>query len=171
MWAWKFLYWIITWIFVALSSLLDRFWVLGIPEPTSTILRIIGLLVVAYSILLSGVAGRTLKKYGHMEIRGGFRAPDRLVTEGIYSCMRHPNHFGLALMPIGIAMLLASQTALLFSGWGFGAAMFFLVRFEEPENMSRFGESYVEYVKKTPPFNLSLKCLSRGIKALRAKIK
>ncbi len=168
MWL-RLAYWLIVWLAVIFSSLLDKYWIFTVPFEWRLALRTLGVIVVGYSVLLSSLAGRTLKRYGHLEPEGGFKAPDRLVTVGIYSCMRHPNHFGLALLPIGLALLLASPTALIFSGWGVAAAMFFLVWFEEPENLSKFGLEYVEYMKRVPPFRLSIKCLVKGFKALREK--
>ena len=164
---WKPLYWFSVWMATILSSLLDRFWSIRIPGPISVFLRIAGIAIIAYSVTLTSIAGRTLRKYGHIGSVERFGEPNHLVMKGIYSCMRHPIHLGLAFMPIGIALLLASQTALLFSGWGFAAAMFFLVRFEEPGNLVKFGVHYIEYMRKTPPFTLSIGCLIKGIRALK----
>ncbi|WP_297417473.1 hypothetical protein [Thermococcus sp.] len=44
----------------------------------------------AYGLLLNAVAGKTLKRYGHFDIRRDIRKSERLVTPGIYSCMCHP---------------------------------------------------------------------------------
>ena len=145
----KFLYQPIIWLFI-----------LGVPfvfapEPLHVItgmlgvtVRIMGLLLVIYGFLLHGVAVRTLRYYGHSE-RSRSIWPDKLVTRGIYSCMRHPQHLGLGLVLIGIAMLMASPITVISSGWAVAAILVFVLHVEELDCLRKFGSNYYEYMRIT----------------------
>jgi len=76
---------------------------------------------------------------------------NRLVTTGIYSCMRHPMLFGLTLLPLGWAFLLGSPTFITFVA---PLEMLFIVVmvivFEEREVKRKFGDAYESYRRKVP---------------------
>ncbi|MCD6291658.1 MAG: isoprenylcysteine carboxylmethyltransferase family protein [Anaerolineae bacterium] len=85
---------------------------------------------------------------------------NKLVTEGVYGCMRHPMHFGLLFFPWAIAFLLGSPTFILLVApleMAFIVAMIKLV--EEPEAIHKFGDAYREYQRRVPMFNLCPSCL------------
>ena len=85
---------------------------------------------------------------------------NRLVSSGIYSCMRHPMLFGLTLLPLGWALLLGSPTYILYVA---PMEMLFIVImvivFEEMEVEKKFPTAYDEYRKKVPMISLRLECL------------
>jgi len=85
---------------------------------------------------------------------------NRLVTTGLYSCMRHPMLFGLVLLPLGWALLLGSPTFITIVA---PLEMFFIVVmviiFEEIEVNRKFGESYKEYCQNVPMVSFRGKCL------------
>jgi len=87
---------------------------------------------------------------------------NRLVTTGIYNCMRHPMLFGLTLLPFGWALLLGSQTFIMIVA---PLEMVFIIVmvlvFEEMEVRKKFGISYEEYAKKVPMISFSSKCLKK----------
>ena len=87
---------------------------------------------------------------------------NRLVTTGIYSCMRHPMLFGLTLLPLGWALLLGSPT---FIGLIAPAEMLFIVFmvivFEEMEVKRKFGEEYRAYARKVPMVSFRAECLKK----------
>jgi len=128
----------------------------------------IGLFLMSYGLLLNAIAGRTLKKYGHFEIRKGIKKPEKLVTEGIYSCMRHPAQFGSIFFGIGLSMLTANIYAMLFAGWYAFFGIYFILAIEERETMRNFPD-YCEFVKDRKPFSFSLRCLRIGIEKLKSK--
>jgi len=94
---------------------------------------------------------------------GGFRptseiAPDyewektgRLVTTGIYRWIRHPMYGSLFLLAWGGVLkdVTAGSLAL---GVAATLALFATAKAEEAENVRRFGEEYVAYMKRTRRF-------------------
>ncbi|MCD6527959.1 MAG: isoprenylcysteine carboxylmethyltransferase family protein [Desulfuromonas sp.] len=162
---WKFFFWPAVWIMVFFAaSLLDKQYD---RSPSMGHWSIpVGIAVLLWGLTVHIVAGKTLKKRGHTT---GHKSiwPDQLVTSGIYSCMRHPQHLGLALIPLGIALLLGSITAIFTSGWAILAASLFVIIIEEPECQEKFSDEYFRYMQRTPPLSLSVKCLATGWKELK----
>ncbi len=165
--AWKFGFWISLWISIIFVGYISPKIVNWEFLPYILIPMGIGFLI--YGLLLNAIAGKTLKKYGHMEIREGFRKPDRLVTEGIYSCMRHPAQFGSIFFGIGVSLLTVKLMAILYAGWVSAFALYFILAVEESETIELFGEEYCQFIKSRKPFTFSLKCLKNGIRAIRRK--
>jgi len=135
--------------------------------PFTYIFIALGIILLIYGLMLNAIAGKTLKKYGHMEIKKGIRKPDKLVTEGIYSCMRHPAQFGSIFFGIGISFLTLNILAILYAGWISAFALYFVLAIEERETIELFGEEYCEFLKRRKPFSPSLRCLVLGIKSIR----
>ena len=84
---------------------------------------------------------------------------NKLVTTGVYGCMRHPMHFGLLFFPWSVALILGSPSFILFIApleMLFMVVMIKLV--EEPEAIRKFGDAYREYQKRVPMFNLRPGC-------------
>jgi len=162
---WKFAYWLIAWTLVFLPGAVTGD-IGSIGGALGVFLRVLGALTVMGALIIHIIAGRTLKRLGHSRGQGGIW-PDRLVTVGIYSCMRHPQHLGLALIPLGLTALLASPTALISSGWGILAASLFVLAIEEPECLEKFGTAYHEYMNRTPAFSLEPSCVVIGLKRLK----
>jgi len=87
---------------------------------------------------------------------------NKLVTTGIYSCMRHPMHFGLLFFPLAIALMLGSPTFILIVYPVEVIIMFLLIKFaEEPQAIHKFGDEYKEYMKRVPFFSLKAECLKQ----------
>ncbi len=126
-----------------------------------------GLFLMVYGLLLNALAGKTLKRYGHFDIRKGIRKPERLVTAGVYSCMRHPAQFGSIFFGWGLAFITSSVYAILLAGWYSFSALYFILAIEERETLREFGEDYCRFLEGRPPFNPSVKCLWEGLKALK----
>ncbi len=87
---------------------------------------------------------------------------NRLVTSGIYSCMRHPMLFGLMLLPLGLAFLLGSPT---FISIVAPLEMLFIavmvLVFEEREVHQKFGKAYEAYKKEIPMVSVKWKCIQK----------
>lgn len=87
---------------------------------------------------------------------------NRLVTTGIYSCMRHPMLFGLTLLPLGWGLLLGSPT---FISVVAPLEMLFIIVmvmiFEEMEVRHKFGKAYEAYRQTVPMVSFDLKCLKK----------
>lgn len=135
-----------------------------------TYLKPIGYFLIFYGVLLNIVAGRTLKKYGHKKQKKGYSQPDRVVKEGIFSCMRHPAIFGLIFMLTGLSFTTGKLITALYSAVIFAIGEYFIMAAEERQTINRLKDEYCEFIKTRPPFNPSLTCLLKGIKlAFQAK--
>ncbi len=90
---------------------------------------------------------------------------NRLVTDGIYGCMRHPMHLGLMLFPWSFAFLTGSVSFLILIAPAETLLILLLIKtVEEPGARKKFGKAYDEYMKKVPMFSLKKECLSQLLK-------
>jgi protein-S-isoprenylcysteine O-methyltransferase Ste14 len=75
----------------------------------------------------------------------------RLVTEGIYSYVRHPQYTGFMIMTLGLLIHWATLPLLIM--WPLLVRQYYkLAKMEESEMIDKFGEEYQSYMKKTPRF-------------------
>jgi len=76
---------------------------------------------------------------------------EKIVTDGVYSLVRHPQYFGGLLAHVGVSFLLSALYSLLVT-----LLMVFLVyllsKKEEEELVREFGKEYQDYKKKVPLF-------------------
>ena len=158
---WKALFWLGVYVAIYLASFinikLSGFW--------GFVSTLLGVVLFIYAFTLAGVAGRTLKYYAH-KVRGQSFIPDKFTALGIYSCMRHPMHLGIGLLPLSLALIFGNVGAILASGWGLAAAFWFILVIEEPEVIESFKDDYIEYLKTTPAISFKPSCLSKGLKLL-----
>jgi len=100
--------------------------------------------------LYPAVAGLILlKKTGRPE--NSFENTTVLVRSGLYKYIRHPLYCSLILLGTGI-MLKDSGTLQLIAGAVNLIAVYITSRIEEREMISRFGDSYIDYMKETKMF-------------------
>jgi protein-S-isoprenylcysteine O-methyltransferase Ste14 len=93
---------------------------------------------------------------------------NRLVTTGIFSCMRHPMLFGLTLLPLGWALLLGSPTFItLIAPLEMLFIVIMVLIFEEMEVKRKFGEAYETYRKKVPMVSFRSECLRSLFKKVK----
>ena len=120
----------------------------------------LGLLVLRLAFNAAANGGRELAKGRVGDIPR--LETNRLVTTGLYSCMRHPMLFGLTLLPLGWALLIGSPTFITVVA---PLEMLFIVVmvsvFEEREAERKFGEAYREYRSSVPMVSFRLECLKR----------
>jgi protein-S-isoprenylcysteine O-methyltransferase Ste14 len=105
------------------------------------------------SFKAASIGGKTLARYGKTPNTPPLET-NRLVTQGIYGCMRHPMLFGLALFPLAIALFLGIPSFI----WPIAPLEGLLVilltlTFEEQEAIRKFGEDYEEYRKRVKAFD------------------
>ncbi len=165
--AWKFGFWFSSWITIILVGIYAP--KIPVNQWLNIIFLIFGVFLVVYGLILNAIGGRTLKKYGHFEIKKGIKKPDRIVDTGIYSCMRHPAQFGSIFFGIGISFITTNIFAILYAGWISFISLYFILAIEERETIKNFGNDYYKFLANKKPFDPSLKCLIKGFKALRNK--
>lgn len=119
----------------------------------------IGLFILGLVMRSGRNTGRTLAKFGR-EGNIPRMETNRLVTVGIYSCMRHPMHFGLLLFPFAFAFILGSPSFILIVAPLEIILIILLIKFvEERQAIHKFGSVYREYMRQVPFFSLKPKCL------------
>lgn len=125
----------------------------------------IGTVLIILAFRAAGNGGRELAK-GRSENLPRLET-DKLVTTGIYTCMRHPMLFGLTLLPLGVAFLLGSPTFITIVA---PLEMLFIIImvliFEEMEVHKKFGKDYEKYKKEVPMVSFRWECLKRLFSAL-----
>ena len=81
---------------------------------------------------------------------------DKIVTTGVYSIVRHPQHLGALLAHVGISFLFSAWYSLLFTP--LMVVLIYLVsRKEEEELVREFGKEYEDYKKRVPMLMPKLK--------------
>ena len=106
----------------------------------------IGLFLFAVGIALQAWSMWQLR--GYFTVRLGVQLQQKLVTSGPYSIVRHPGYFSYLLSIIGIGLALSSLITL---GLAVLVVIFLVWRIETEEQMliEAFGDSYLEYRKRT----------------------
>jgi protein-S-isoprenylcysteine O-methyltransferase Ste14 len=75
---------------------------------------------------------------------------DELVTRGVYSISRNPLYFGEVLVSISIGIACLSWVFLLVAISEFLLIRYYVVVAEEPFLIEKYGDTYREYMNKTP---------------------
>ncbi len=112
-------------------------------------------MVIGYAIVFVGIA---LVVEGWRRIYQG-RREDRLVTDGIYAYIRHPQYTGLFLIVFGEGIVHWPTIVSVIAFPVIVVAYTLLARKEEREMVSQFGDAYREYQRQVPMF---IPRLSRG---------
>jgi protein-S-isoprenylcysteine O-methyltransferase Ste14 len=76
--------------------------------------------------------------------------PKELVAVGFYCYVRNPMYFGIILMLIGYFLWFGYRSLLLYSVIVFVLTHSFVVLYEEPTLIGKFGASYEAYRKRVP---------------------
>ncbi len=139
---------------LAAGVLADHY--IGIHWPL--LLRVAGIIFLLPSFMLLRLSGRALKEYGGQRDWG---VTTRLVTTGIYGCVRHPHHLGIGLFVSSLALATGLFPSLFTIPLIWIEIILFLLRVEEPELYGKFGESYREYSRQTPMIIPKLGCMAR----------
>ncbi|MGI0002891.1 MAG: methyltransferase family protein [Nitrosopumilaceae archaeon] len=100
----------------------------------------IGFIITGIGILLVIVGWRPIHE-----------AKEDLVTKGVYSYLRHPQYLGFILVTLG--WLIHWPTIPTAAMWPILVVMYYmLAKKEEKEMKERFGDKYLQYIKKVPMF-------------------
>ncbi|WP_457748348.1 methyltransferase family protein [Sulfurimonas sp.] len=119
---------------------------------------ILGLIVLTLAFHATATGGRELTKGREGNIPR--LETNKLVTSGIYNCMRHPMLFGLTLLPLGWALLLGSPTFItIIAPLEMLFIIFMVIIFEEMEVEKKFTKEYKIYRQKVPMISFKHDCL------------
>ncbi len=157
---WKFAFWPVLWVLVFAPAF---FWPLFLHGVWMVVSLLLGVILLAVSLFLTATGGRTLAKWGHYEGSNETIWPDKFTDSGIFSCMRHPMHLGLALFPVAVALISGSVPAICSSGWGVAGALWFVLHIEEKDALGKYAQIYSDYMQKVPPFSLRRACLKKAL--------
>lgn len=125
---------------------------------------ILGLLLINLVFRASRNTGKLLARLGR-EGNVPRMETNKLVTEGIYACMRHPMHLGLLFFPLSVALIVGSLSFIIFIAPLEMLFMILMIKlFEEPEAIKKFSDDYINYMKKVPMFNFKIECLQQLLK-------
>lgn len=121
----------------------------------------VGLVILGAVMRASRNTGRLLAKFGREGEVPRFQT-NRLVTAGVYSCMRHPMNFGLLFFPFALAFIMGSPTFILLIAPAEAVMMILLIRFvEERQAIRTFSLEYERYMREVPFFSLKPECLKQ----------
>jgi protein-S-isoprenylcysteine O-methyltransferase Ste14 len=76
--------------------------------------------------------------------------PKRLVARGLYRLVRNPMYVGVLITLVGEAWLFSSWALLAYAAIVITWQHLFVVFYEEPALKRKFGESYSDYLARTP---------------------
>jgi len=101
------------------------------------------------------IVGGALIYFGWKAVYKGYWKSEtgegKLVTDGIYAYIRHPQYTGFILMTLGLLVHWATIPLLVM--WPLLVVQYYrLARREEAEMVAEFGEEYPSYMEKTPMF-------------------
>jgi len=113
-------------------------------------------LVISISFLLLG-AWLAIKGVKGVTLRvAETHRTDKIVTTGVYSIVRHPQHLGALLAHVGISFLFSAGYSLLFTPL-MVVLIYLISRKEEEELVREFGKEYEDYKKRVPMLMPKLK--------------
>ncbi len=94
------------------------------------------------------IAGIWLVSAGWEQV---YRAGDRLVTDGVYAYVRHPQYTGIFVITLGFMIQWPTLPTLIL--WPFVIRMYVrLARREEQDVLATLPEAYRQYMSRTPMF-------------------
>jgi protein-S-isoprenylcysteine O-methyltransferase Ste14 len=116
--------------------------ILSFTIPLFHLITSIPLILIAVWFGIVGVKAVTLKV-------AETHRPEKIITTGIYSRIRHPQYFGALLAHIGFSFLLSSYFSILITPL-IALIIYILSWKEEKELLKEFGEEYEVYKKNVP---------------------
>ncbi len=107
---------------------------------TGIFLMVIGILVRQWAILILG-------RFFTLTI--SVQENQNVIDYGPYRFIRHPSYLGLYLTAIGIGIALGSWGGILVIFLLFGFAIGYRIHIEEKFLISKLGDDYIQYMKRT----------------------
>ncbi len=117
----------------------------------SQMLQILGIFLICITIILALITFATFKNKG--KPKKGFEETTVLVEGTIFGVIRHPLYLGFTLWAIGQILAIQSIISVVL---GIIAVFFswMAAKKEDEFNLKKFGNSYNEYMKKVPMWNV-----------------
>ena len=113
---------------------------IAIPIPVALT---VGIILLAINFIIKIMAQRRIGAAPALKGKG------KLITTGIYGVIRHPLYMSNGLLALGMAVILKSLFALLFS-IPYSLSYLLIIFFEEKDLVEKYGVEYKEYKKKVP---------------------
>jgi len=132
---------------------LNRDWILAYEYGLNKSLSILAAIIMCVGVLLRILWRRVLRPrtiLGLPEIFGR-NSSDELVTEGIYSYVRHPRYLEVG-MALAAAAFFSNYLAAYIVLAAYMPLIYIVVLLEERELRDRFGKAYEEYCSRVPRF-------------------
>jgi protein-S-isoprenylcysteine O-methyltransferase Ste14 len=141
--------------YLAGALLLAQFALMWILEKTVALtgLDCIAMVIWLVAMILISLPMATLRRKGQVPPRESFVSTKGLVDTGIYAFVRHPLYLGWMLMYL-VVLLFNPNWILAGIGILGAACVYVLTSQEEQLLIEKFGESYRDYMRKVPRFNL-----------------
>lgn len=121
----------------------------GLEMIPSLSLRMLGIL-----LMILGVYGFSWVSQAFVRFGKGtpapFDPPKEFVARGLYRFVRNPMYSGAMSVILGEALLFASWHLLIYAAAVLTMLHFFVVLYEEPSLLKRFGEPYRQYLHSVP---------------------
>ncbi|MAT41463.1 MAG: hypothetical protein CL609_03905 [Anaerolineaceae bacterium] len=114
--------------------------------------RMTGLVILFLAVCFIFIPFFSLKKDGVPHKGDTYMQTTRVVTNGIYGIVRHPQYLGYMLLTLGFTLLTVHWITIFFAL----IAFFFYNRqivFEEMELQEKYGQTYRDYCFMTPKLN------------------
>jgi len=119
---------------------------IGQPKIKSIAISAGGIILLLFGIIINVAVARQLMKITfHME---GSGTPDRLITNGLFSIIRHPSSLGIIFIFIGWYLAWGAWMCLIFIIPVLVVGIFIENRLEEKNLKKQFGDEYLTYKKK-----------------------
>ncbi len=119
----------------------------------SMILYYIGWIIFVLALILAFSPNIILKKYGEVTPGKRYVHTTKLVDQGIYSIIRHPQYGGSLF--VAFSLILIQQTLVsIILGIICIITSYLSMVFEEERVIPKFGEKYKDYMKRVPRVNL-----------------
>ncbi|QEE16100.1 isoprenylcysteine carboxylmethyltransferase family protein [Promethearchaeum syntrophicum] len=120
----------------------------------------IGWILWVLSVILAFSPNFIFKKYGGVQKGESYMKTTKLVNKGIYSIIRHPQYGGGIY--IAFSLILIQQTLVsVILGIISIITSYLSMIFEDKRLIVKFGEDYVEYMKKVPRVNVISGCIRK----------
>lgn len=118
-------------------------------EGEGGVLRLIGLIPIVGGIAILSwcFAGFIVEGEG---TPAPYDPPHRLLTGRLYGWMRNPMYLAIVIVLLGEALFYGSVALLLWAAGAWIVMNFFVVWYEEPNLLNRFGPAYEAYVEQVP---------------------